>query len=57
MASGHGVPHQQAGRTAAPTSLARPCKKTLPTGAVHTWHFSEVAPFAFDGRSVFKSGL
>ena len=29
MASGHGVPHQQAGHMAAPTSLASPSKKTL----------------------------
>jgi hypothetical protein len=29
MASGHVVPHQQAGHMAAPTSLAPPSKKTL----------------------------
>jgi hypothetical protein len=32
MASGHGVPHQQAGHMAAPTSLAPPSKKTLANG-------------------------
>jgi len=34
MASGHGtVPHQQAEHMAAPTSIASPSKKPLPTGS------------------------
>lgn len=33
MASGHRVPHQQAGHMAAPTSLASPSKKPLPKGS------------------------
>ena len=36
MASGHGVPHQQAGHMAAPTSLAPPSKKTLANGEPST---------------------
>ena len=36
MASGHVVPHQQAGHMAAPTSLAPPSKKTLANGEPST---------------------
>jgi len=36
MASGHVVPHQQAGHMAAPTSLAPPLKKTLANGEPST---------------------
>jgi hypothetical protein len=41
MASGHGVPHQQAEHMAAtdqPHREENPCQQ----GAVHTWHFSDV---------------
>ena len=36
MASGHVVPHQQAGHMAAPTSLASTSKKTLAKGEPST---------------------
>jgi hypothetical protein len=49
-------PRKQAEHMAATDQLHReenPCQQ----GAVHTWHFSEVALVALGGRSPFKSGL
>ena len=52
MASGHGVPHQQAGHMAAPTSLARPSKKTLANGEPSTHGTSATCQ-----RSQTRSGV
>ena len=54
MASGHEVPHQQAGHMAAPTKLRITVKENpCQGGAVHTWHIADLG--GFDSASLSPS--
>jgi hypothetical protein len=44
-------PHQKAEHMAAPTNAAKREKSSCQLGAIHTWHFSDMAGLADDVRS------